>query len=119
MVQLNGVALAYIGDAVYEVFIRKTLIDRGLTKVDRLHKEAIKYTSAKGQIIALEKIFEGLSEEEVNVFKRGRNSNSGRKPKNTELSVYKQATGFEALIGYLYISEKKERLETILNIIIK
>lgn len=118
MIQYNGVTLAYIGDAIYEVHIRETLIKKGITKVDSLHREAIKYTSAKGQQKALDKIYDSLTEEEIAVFKRGRNSNSERKPKNTDLSIYKQATGFEALLGYLYLSKSKERLQEILDTIV-
>lgn len=119
MIQLNGTTLAYIGDAIYEVYIRETFISKGITKVDKLHKEAIKFTSAKGQAEAFEKIKETLSEEEIGVFKRGRNANSDRKPKNTDLSIYKQATGFEALLGYLYLSKNTDRLNELMNIIIK
>jgi len=119
MIQLNGTTLAYIGDAIYEVYIRETLINKGLTKVEKLHNEAIKYTSAKGQLVALEKIRDLLTEQEISVFKRGRNANSDRKPKNTDLSIYKQATGFEALIGYLHLSKNTDRLNELLNIIIK
>jgi len=119
MVQYNGVTLAYIGDAVYELYIRETLIKNGLTKVDSLHQEAIKYTSANGQKAALDVIYESLTEGEISIFKRGRNASSMRKARNADLSVYKQATGFEALIGYLHITQNFERLHEIMSIIIK
>jgi ribonuclease-3 family protein len=119
MVQYNGVTLAYIGDAVYELYIRETLIKNGLTKVDSLHQEAIKYTSANGQKAALDVIYESLTEEEISIFKRGRNASTMRKARNADLSVYKQATGFEALIGYLHITQNFERLHEIMSIIIK
>lgn len=119
MTQLNGTTLAYIGDAVYELIIREALINKGFTKVDNLHREAIKYVSAKGQAEALDHIYEELTEEEVSFFKRGRNATSDRKPKNTDLAIYKKATGFEALIGYLHISKKFERLQYLINIILK
>ncbi len=119
MNQLNGLTLAYLGDSIYEVYIRETLLKKGYTKVEKLHNEAIKYTSAKGQKEALDKIRNVLTELEMNIFKRGRNANSDRKPKNTNLATYKQSTGFEALIGFLYLNSKKERLEELLRIIIK
>ncbi len=119
MNQLNGLTLAYLGDSIYELYIREFLLTKGYTKVDKLHKEAIKFTSAKGQKEALDKIYEFLTESEIAVFKRGRNANTDRKPKNTNLATYKQATGFEALIGYLYLSSDKERLDELIQIIIK
>ncbi len=119
MNQLNGLTLAYLGDSIYEVYIRESLLEKGYTKVEKLHNEAIKYTSAKGQKEALDKIFGVLTESEIQVFKRGRNANSDRKPKNTNLATYKQATGFEALIGFLYLDNKKARLEELIQIIIK
>lgn len=119
MNQLNGLTLAYLGDSIYEVYIRESLLIKGYTKVDKLHKEAIKFTSAKGQKEALDKIYEFLTEVEIAVFKRGRNANTDRKPKNTSLAIYKQATGFEALIGYLYLNSEKERLNELMEIIIK
>ncbi len=119
MNQLNGLALAYLGDALYEVRIREFLLTKGFTKVDKLHKEAIKFTSAKGQKVALDKIFNVLSEQEISVFKRGRNANTDRKPRNTDLATYKQATGFEALIGFLYLNNELDRLEELIQIIIK
>lgn len=111
---LNGLALAYIGDTVYESRIRKHLIDKGLTKVNDLHKNAVKYTSAKGQYKAMGKLASLLTEEETDIFKRGRNT-QGAKRKNTTLQEYQQATGFEALVGYLYLMEKHERLEEIIK----
>lgn len=119
MNQLNGLTLAYLGDAIYEVYIRESLLKKGYTKVEKLHNEAIKFTSAIGQKEALDKIFDKLSESEIQVFKRGRNANSDRKPRNTNLATYKQATGFEALIGFLYLNSELERLEELINIIIK
>jgi len=119
MNQLNGLTLAYLGDAIYELYIREMLLEKGYTKVDKLHKEAILYTSAKGQKIALDKIYNHLSESEISVFKRGRNANTDRKPRNTDLATYKRATGFEALLGYLHLNNELVRLEELLKIIIK
>ena len=116
---LSGTTLAYIGDAVYEVIVRETLIKKGYQKVDNLHKEAIKYTSAVGQKEAVDIIIEYLTEEELSIFKRGRNSSTNRKAKNASIEEYRKATGFEALIGYLYLENKKKRLLELMNHIIK
>lgn len=113
MIQLSGTTLAYIGDSIYEVKVREYLIESGLTKVDDLHKSAIKFTSATGQSIAFDLIESLLTEEEMNVFKRGRNSESTRKPRNTSLAIYKKATGFESLIGYLYLSKNFDRMNVL------
>jgi len=117
MIQLSGTALAYIGDSIHELRVREYLISKGLTKVDELHKNAIKFTSATGQSNSFDLIETGLSEQEVGVFKRGRNSESTRKPRNTTLAIYKKSTGFEALIGYLYLSNKSERIDELYNVI--
>ena len=117
MGQYNGVTYAYIGDAIYELMVREHLLDSGLTKVDSLHKEAIKYTSAVGQAATFDNIEKILSEQELSVFKRGRNAESSRKPRNTSLAIYKKATGFEALIGYLHLSKDFDRLNELYIII--
>ena len=118
MTQLNGTTLAYIGDAVFEVLVRETLIKKGYQKVDNLHKEAIKYTSAIGQRRALDKVYEHFTEEEVSIFKRGRNANTMRKARNASIADYKQATGLEAVIGYLYLEKNYDRLYELLDKII-
>ena len=119
MLQLSGTTLAYIGDSIYEVEVRSHLIKKGLTKVDDLHKNAIKYTSATGQASAFDLIEGLLSDQELSIFKRGRNSESTRKPRNTSLAVYKKATGFEALIGYLHLSKETDRLNDFYKVIFK
>ena len=119
MLQLSGTTLAYIGDSIYELKVREILIEKGLTKVDDLHKSAIKFTSATGQANAFDEIESILSEEEISIFKRGRNSESTRKPRNTSLAIYKKATGFEALIGYLHLSKNSERLDELYKKIFK
>lgn len=116
---LNGTTLAYIGDAVYEVIIREALLKKGYQKVDHLHKEAIKYTSAVGQKQALEMIREFLSEEEELIFKRGRNASTDRKAKNASLADYQAATGFEAIIGFLYLEKREQRLQELIQKIIQ
>lgn len=119
MTQLNGTTLAYIGDAIYEVMVREMLIKKGYQKVDNLHREAIKYTSAIGQKEALDKIYDLFTDMEVSIFKRGRNANTDRKARNASLGDYKQATGFEAVIGYLYLEKQLDRLSYLLEQIIK
>ncbi|MBU1020650.1 MAG: ribonuclease III [Firmicutes bacterium] len=110
MNQLSGNTLAYLGDSVFEMAVREHLIAKGITKVDELHKQAIVFTSATGQMKAFDFLEPLLSENEINIFKRGRNGESTRKPKNASLATYQKATGFEALVGYLYIENQHQRL---------
>jgi ribonuclease-3 family protein len=119
MQQLSGTTLAYMGDAVYEVLIREYLLQQGFQKVDHLHKEAIQYTSAVGQKKALDAIKDILSEKEMAIYKRGRNASSSRKAKNADIITYREATGLEALFGYLYLEEQKDRINALLHIITK
>ncbi|MDD3477833.1 MAG: ribonuclease III domain-containing protein [Candidatus Izemoplasmatales bacterium] len=116
MNQLAGLTLAYLGDVTYESAVRERLIGRGLTKVNDLHRAAIRYTSAVGQA-KVAKVLCGsfLSEDEIAVFKRGSNASSGRKPKNTDFETYRHATGLEALIGFLRIEKAEIRLEEVLQ----
>ncbi|MBM4764961.1 Mini-ribonuclease 3 [Bacillus sp. B15-48] len=115
--QLNSLALAYMGDAVFEKHVRFHLLQSGKVKPNKLHREATKYVSAKAQAkIAHVFIEKGvLSEEEVAVLKRGRNAKSGTVPKNTDVQTYRYSTAFEALIGYLFLAEEEERLEELIN----
>lgn len=103
--------LAFIGDAVYNVYIRSYLASLNNVKTGVLHKESIKYVSAKGQSYIIDKIYEILTDDEINVYKRGRNTNVGTISKHVDVVEYKKATGFEALIGYLYITKQYERLD--------
>ena len=114
---INIVTLAYLGDAIYEIYIRESLIKKGLAKVEDLQKEAVKYVSAKGQASILNYLLEKniLTEEEIEIVKRGRNHKRSTHPKHTDIITYKLSTGFETLIGYLYLSKKITRLEEILN----
>ena len=114
---INIVTLAYLGDAIYEIYIRESLIEQGIAKVEELQKSATKYVSAKGQASILTNLLENnlLTEEEIDVVKRGRNYKRSSHPKHTDIITYKLSTGFEALIGYLYLSKKTERLEEILK----
>lgn len=117
MSEYNGLTLAYIGDAVYELLVREFLLSKGFTKVDNLHREAIKFTSAEGQEKAFNIIEEHLTEQEITTFKRGRNSKSDRKARNASLASYKKATGLESLIGELHLNHKHERLSELFNLI--
>lgn len=115
MLQYNGLTLAYIGDAVYELYIREYLLNNKLTKVNDLHNMAIKYTAAVDQAKAIDYLMDFLSEDEIDIYKRGRNSGGTHKPKNASLSDYRKATGFEAIIGYLYLIKNTDRLNEIIN----
>ena len=114
---INGIALAFEGDAVYSMYIRRHLIFQGLTKPNQLHREATKYVSAKAQanLISL-MLKEGiLTEKEEDIYKRGRNANSHTKAKNTDIVTYRMSTGFEAVMGYLHMTEAIERLEEMID----
>lgn len=110
---LNGLALAYVGDAIYEIAIRDYLIRKGHTKPNRLHKEATKYVSARSQAKLMQGMLaaEILTEEELSLYKRGRNAKSHTSAKNADVTTYRIATGFEALFGYLHLSDQVQRLE--------
>ncbi len=116
---INVLALAYLGDSVYELYIRNYLINKGIMNVNELQKEAIKYVSANGQSYFLKELIDNnlLTEEEINIVHRGRNHSSHKAPKNTNISTYKSATGLEALIGFLYLKKDIERMEEIINYI--
>lgn len=114
---LNGGALAYMGDAVYEVSIRKHLLLKGLTKTNDLHVRATTYVSAKAQAVLIKKMEaeDILTETEFNIFRRGRNTKSYSKAKNADHATYSASTGFEAVIGYLFLTDQKERLEELIE----
>lgn len=118
---INPLVLAYIGDAVYEVRVRKMLVYKKINKVNDLQKESIKYVSAKGQAVFINKLLEcnKLNELEIDVYKRGRNSKVNSHPSNTDIITYKQATGFEAVIGYLYLTDNISRIDEILKFVLE
>lgn len=116
---LHPLKLAYIGDAIYEIYIRRYLIENYKDKMNIIHKKSTKYVSAKAQADILRKIEEILTDEEKSVIRRGRNTKSNSVPKNTDISEYKYSTGFEALIGYLYLSKKIERIDQIIKKILE
>lgn len=117
----NVLTLAYIGDSIYEIYIREYLINKGIVKVKDLQKEAVRYVSANGQAKYLKEMLDNnfFSELELSVIMRARNNKGSRHPKNTDIITYKYATGLEALIGYLYLEKKKGRLDEIMNYILK
>jgi len=114
---INGIALAFEGDAVYSMYIRRHLIFQGLTKPNQLHREATKYVSAKAQANLISLMLEEgvLTEKEEDIYKRGRNANSHTKAKNTDIVTYRMSTGFEAVMGYLHMTEAVERLEELID----
>ena len=114
---LSPIQLAYIGDAVYELLVRTYLIaNKGLT-INKMHKSAVEFVKAEKQSLYLKEILSVLDEEEKDIVRRGRNSKS-TPPKNTNFMDYKYATGFEALIGYLYLRKNKERIFQLFDIIL-
>ena len=113
--QINTTALAFMGDAVYEVYVRKHVMETGQTNADRLHQMAGPYVRAKGQAQAVKTMLTGfLSEEESGLVRRARNRRTISKPKNADIIDYKMATAFEALIGFLYLSGEESRLEEVM-----
>ncbi len=112
---LNPLVLAYIGDAVYEVYVRIYISKKGALKTNALHKASISFVSAKAQANILINIEDRLTEEELNIVRRGRNAHSNTIPKNASVADYKKATAFEALIGYLFLKNDIKRLEEIVS----
>ena len=105
---------AYVGDSVYELFIRTHLVNNTKLNPHKLHVEAINYVKAKAQAEILERIQEYLTDEEKDIVRRGRNAENHHLPKNSNVADYSHATAFEALIGYLYLSKQDERQKEIL-----
>ncbi|HPE14246.1 MAG TPA: ribonuclease III domain-containing protein [Bacilli bacterium] len=114
---VNTIALAYLGDGVYELLVRNYLISKGINNVNLLQKESLKFVTAKSQSDILNKIISKLTLEEQEIIKRGRNAKINSKPKSCDILTYKHATAFETLFGYLYLKNKKDRIEEIFNFI--
>lgn len=110
----SPLALAYIGDAVYDLIIRTMIINNGNAPVNKLHKKTKEYVKASAQAKMFHKVSSKLTEEEMIIFKRGRNAKSGV-PKNANVGEYRIATGFEALIGYLYLDNNYKRIIDIIS----
>lgn len=111
----NPLVLAFLGDATYAHCVRYHLIAKGLVKPNQLHKTANRYVSAKAQAHILLTILPELTEEEQAIVKRGRNAKSGSSAKNADIIDYRHATAFEALIGYLYLHGREERIAEIVQ----
>lgn len=114
--QLNSLALAYMGDAVFEIYVRRHLLQSGRVRPHYLHREGTKYVSAKAQCQTLFQLMDQglLTDDEMAVVLRGRNAKSGTVPKNTDVQTYRHSTAFEALMGYLYLTGQVERLEELI-----
>jgi len=112
----SPLVLAYIGDAVYELYIRTLLLSKGNAPVHKLHKKSVDYVKAKAQSDIIHKMMEQLDAEEQDIVRRGRNAKSGTIPKNADVTEYRYATGFETLLGYLYIKQDYSRLLELLKI---
>jgi ribonuclease-3 family protein len=115
--QLNSLALAYMGDAIYETYVRRHLLYSGKVRPNQLHRTGTTYVSAKAQSRILFQMIDDqlLDEEELAVVMRGRNAKSGTVPKNTDVQTYHYSTAFEALMGYLYLTGKIVRLEELIQ----
>ena len=116
----NVLVLAYLGDSIYETYIRTYLIEMGICKVKELQEKSIKYVSAKSQAMFLKELIEKnmLNEDEMSIVMTARNHKNNHKPKNTDILTYKHATALEALIGYLYYQNNNSRIREIMNYII-
>ena len=118
--EINVLVLAYLGDSIYENYVRKYLINKGIGNVNDLQKESIKYVSASGQAKFVTDMINNnlLTEDELDVFKRARNYKTTSHPKSCDIITYKYATGLEGLIGYLDLESKNERILEIMNYIV-
>ena len=112
----SPLTLAYIGDAIYELVIRTILVEKGNTQVNKLHQRASKLVKASAQSEIIEKLKPYLTEEEMGIFKRGRNAKSFTMAKNASMSDYRRPTGFEALMGHLYLTEQWDRMLELIKI---
>lgn len=119
--EINSLVLAYLGDTIYEDYVRLFLIKKGIANVNDLQTESIKYSSAKAQSQKLKELMDVnfFSEEELEIIKRARNHKSLSHPKNCDILSYRYATGLEALIGYLKLNNKEERINEIMENILK
>ncbi|PKM73827.1 MAG: ribonuclease III [Firmicutes bacterium HGW-Firmicutes-16] len=116
---MSVLGLAHIGDAVYELLIRTWLCTQGRTTSKGLHYETVSYVRAPAQAKALARIMDKLTEEELAVFKRGRNAKVNSVPKNADISEYHSATGLETLFGYLYLKGERDRIDELFALIVE
>jgi ribonuclease-3 family protein len=119
--EINSLVLAYLGDTIYEDYVRIYLINKGIANVNDLQTESIKYSSAKAQCEIVKRLMDEnfFNEEELEIIKRARNHKSISHPRNCDIVTYKYATGLEALIGYLKLENNNERIEIIMKNILK
>ncbi|MBQ7667905.1 MAG: Mini-ribonuclease 3 [Clostridia bacterium] len=115
---ISPLVLAYIGDAVFEVFVRTKVVNDGYIKTSKLHTLATGFVKAKAQADALDRIYENLTHEEQEIIRRGRNADSKTIPKNASVADYKKATALEALIGYLFLLKNDDRLNEVIDMIL-
>ncbi len=115
LLEMKPLAMAFIGDCVYELYIRNFLLTEPYRDVNELHRKSITFVKAKAQADILHTLYEELTEEEQNIARRGRNTHPHTVPKNANVADYRYATAYEALVGYLYLSGQKERLMYILE----
>ena len=115
---MSPLTWAYIGDCVYELYIRTQLVNTTNLKPHKLHIEAIKYVKAKAQAEILKKIEPNLTEEEKDIVRRGRNTENHHVAKNASVQEYMYSTAFEALIGYLYLTNQEKRIKELVEMII-
>ena len=112
----SPLTLAYIGDAIFELVVRTVLVERKNTQAEKLHKAATKIVKAETQALLIEAVKDDLTEEELAVYKRGRNAKAVTRAKNATMSEYRRATGFEALMGYLYLKGDMERMIELIHL---
>ena len=119
--EINVLVLAYLGDTIYEDYVREYLIKKGIANVNDLQTESIKYSSAKAQSEIVKTLINEnvFTDEELSIIKRARNHKSNTHPKNCDIITYKYATGLEALIGYLKLENKEDRIIKIMESILK
>lgn len=112
---LPPLVLAYVGDAVYELSVRSHIISRGLTRTDKIHSEAVKYVCAETQAGVLSSMEGFLTEEEAAIARRGRNAKSAHSPRSSNILSYRQSTGLECLVGYLFLKGHSDRLAEVME----
>ena len=115
--QLSPLNLAFIGDCIYEILVRETLVTNANRPVNDLHRQSVKFVSAKAQTQAYERIKDILTDDETAIYKRGRNAKVGHSPKSASEGEYHCATGVEALFGYLYLTDNMQRIKELFKII--
>ena len=120
-IEVNVLVLAYLGDTIYENYVRRYLIEKGIGNVNDMQQEAILFVSAKSQAKFLQEMLDSnfLDEEEISVVKRARNYKTTSHPKNCDIITYKYATGLESLIGFLELNNKKDRIDKIMKFILR